>query len=165
MLLLHKLSRSCFRWLYLSLNFSFKLKFWLQNIKFINESYPEWVSSECKTGSVAQSLSSGFSREGSEFDITAGQSLKYLCHYTYTSLDFSFLKVFLRTINLRSRLTILSNLLGRQRTHTLFVESWTKVKTSLCKLLWSGLEKYLNSTFSTFACPGYFPACPSCQTH
>ena len=71
---------------------------------------------ECKTVSVAQWLNAGFSRERSGFDITAGlgtgkQVLPWSLHVQMVRISFFYgFYGFLRTINLRSRLTILSNL-------------------------------------------------------
>ena len=78
--------------------------------------------SECKTLSVAQWLSTRFSRGRPGFDITAGPPLKVLkvkgklvlplsLHVQMVRLSFfNGFYGFLRTINLRSRLTILLNL-------------------------------------------------------
>jgi len=72
--------------------------------------------SECKAASVAQWLSIGFSRGRVGFDITARPPLdvvKVSTAFVITcgsGWTFFFFNVFLRTIKLRSRLTILSNL-------------------------------------------------------
>ena len=78
--------------------------------------------SECKTVFVAQWLNAGFSRERPRFDIMAGrpvevlevtgkQVLPWSLHVQMVRISFFYsFYVFLRTINLRSRLTILSNL-------------------------------------------------------
>ena len=78
--------------------------------------------SESQTVFVAQWLNVGFSRERPRFDIMAGRPVEVLevtgkqvlpwslhVHMARISFFYGFY-VFLRTINLRSRLTILSNL-------------------------------------------------------